>query len=154
MSKYTDLAMERRKQFTPEGKPAWNCCQSVVSVFAGDAGYDETAATKAATYFRGGMQMGSVCGAITGAVMALDLIAGGDATGDPAGAKRRAAGRSRELQKRFSERFGALRCRELLKNEKEEPSDAVRALGIADHCGVMIASAVEIAEELLREEGL
>lgn len=28
MSKYTDLAMERRSQFTPEGKPAWNCCQA------------------------------------------------------------------------------------------------------------------------------
>ena len=41
MSKYTDLAMERRSQFTPEGRPAWNCCQAVVSVFAQDAGYAE-----------------------------------------------------------------------------------------------------------------
>ena len=58
MSKYTDLAMERRSQFTPEGRPAWNCCQAVVSVFAQDAGYDEDACMKAATYFRGGMQIG------------------------------------------------------------------------------------------------
>ena len=41
MSKYVDLAMERRKQFTPEGNPAWNCCQAVASVFAKDASYDE-----------------------------------------------------------------------------------------------------------------
>ena len=39
MSKYIDLAMERRSQFIPEGRPAWNCCQAVVSVFAQDAGY-------------------------------------------------------------------------------------------------------------------
>ena len=41
MSKYADLAMERRNQFTPEGKPAWNCCQAVASVFAKDAGYTD-----------------------------------------------------------------------------------------------------------------
>ena len=73
MSKYTDLAMERRSQFNPDGKPAWNCCQAVVSVFAKDAGYDEETCMKAATYFRGGMQMGSVCGAITGGLLALGL---------------------------------------------------------------------------------
>ena len=49
MSKYVDLAMKRRRRFTPEGKPAWNCCQSVVSVFAEDAGYDAEACMKAAT---------------------------------------------------------------------------------------------------------
>ena len=73
MSRYTDLAMERRRQFTPEGRPAWNCCQAVVSVFAGDAGYDEESCMKAATYFRGGMQAGLVCGAVTGSLLALGL---------------------------------------------------------------------------------
>ena len=41
MSKYADLAIERRNQFTPERKPAWNCCQAVASVFAKDAGYTD-----------------------------------------------------------------------------------------------------------------
>lgn len=40
MSKYTDLAMERRSRITPEGRPARNRCQAVVPVFAEDAGYD------------------------------------------------------------------------------------------------------------------
>ena len=40
MSKYTGLAMERCSHFIPEGGPAWNCCQAVVSVFAEDARYD------------------------------------------------------------------------------------------------------------------
>ena len=73
MSKYTELAMERRSLTAPEGRPAWNCCQAVVSVFAKDAGYDENACMRAATYFRGGMQIGSVCGAVTGSLMALGL---------------------------------------------------------------------------------
>ncbi len=73
MSKYTDLAKERRSQLTPDGRPVYNCCQAVVSIFAQDAGYDEENAMKAATYFRGGMQMGSICGAITGGLMALGL---------------------------------------------------------------------------------
>ena len=73
MSKYTDLAMERRSHITPEGRPAWNCCQAVVSVFAQDAGYDEDTCMKAATYFRGGMQTGAVCGAVTGGLLALGL---------------------------------------------------------------------------------
>ena len=79
MSKYTDMAMERRSQFTPEGRPAWNCCQAVVTVFAEDARYDEEAAMRAATFFRGGMQMGSVCGAITGSLLALGLAGLDDA---------------------------------------------------------------------------
>ena len=41
MSRYADLAMERRNQFTPDGKPAWNCCQAVASVFAKDASYTD-----------------------------------------------------------------------------------------------------------------
>ena len=73
MSKYQDMAMERRTHFNPDGKPVYNCCQAVVSVFAKDAGFDEAACMKAATYFRGGMQMGSVCGAVTGALLALGL---------------------------------------------------------------------------------
>ena len=130
----------------------YNCCQSVLGAFADKLDIPEEAAMRLGAGFGSGAGTGELCGAITGAVMALDLIAGGDATGDPAGAKRRAAAASRELQKRFSEQFGALRCRDLLRNEKEDPSDAVKALGITNHCAVMIASAVEIVEQILEEE--
>ena len=79
MSKYTDLAMERRTHIGQDGRPLYNCAQAVVSVFARDAGYDEDAALRAATYFRGGMQMGSVCGAVTGGLMALGFAGLDDA---------------------------------------------------------------------------
>ena len=102
-------------------KQGFNCCQSVLGAFADRLEIPEEAAMRLGAGFGSGAGTGELCGAITGAVMALDLIAGGDAVSDPAGAKRRAAARSRELQKRFSERFGALRCRELLKTRRRSP---------------------------------
>ena len=136
MSKYTDLAMERRNQFTPDGKPAWNCCQSVVSVFAPDAGYDEDACMKAATYFRGGMQMGSVCGAVTGSLLTLGL-AGLD---DPQTAN--------DLIRRVRENHdGMLNCKDLLRVNAELGGEKV------PHCNAMIRECIGYTEQILREKG-
>lgn len=136
MSKYTDLAMERRSHIGPEGRPVYNCAQAVVSVFAGDAGYDEDAALRAATYFRGGMQMGSVCGAITGGLMALGL-AGLDA---PA------------LSNEFIRKVrlihdGMIDCKDLL------AASAARGEVKKVHCDAMICACVELAEDILRANG-
>lgn len=136
MSKYTDLAMERRSHIGPEGRPVYNCAQAVVSVFAGDAGYDEAAALRAATYFRGGMQMGSVCGAVTGGLMALGL-AGLDA---PA------------LSNEFIRKVrlihdGMIDCKDLL------AASAARGEVKKVHCDAMICACVELAEDILRANG-
>ena len=136
MSKYTDLAMERRSRFTPEGRPVCNCCQAVVSVFAQDAGYDEEACMKAATYFRGGMQMGSVCGAITGGLMALGL-AGVD---DPQVLN--------EYYRKLRETHdGLMDCRDLLRVNAEKGGEKM------PHCNAMIRECVGYVEEILREKG-
>ena len=136
MSKYTDLAMERRSHIGPEGRPVYNCAQAVVSVFAGDAGYDEDAALRAATYFRGGMQMGSVCGAVTGGLMALGL-AGLDA---PA------------LSNEFIRKVrlihdGMIDCKDLL------AASAARGEVKKVHCDALICACVELAEDILRANG-
>ena len=136
MSKYTDLAMERRSHIGPEGRPVYNCAQAVVSVFAGDAGYDEDAALRAATFFRGGMQMGSVCGAVTGGLMALGL-AGLDA---PA------------LSNEFIRKVrlihnGMIDCKDLL------AASAARGEVKKVHCDAMICACVELAEDILRANG-
>ena len=121
MSKYTDLAMERRSQFTPEGRPAWNCCQAVVSVFAKDAGYDEETCMKAATYFRGGMQMGSVCGAITGGLLALGLAG----VSDPQTAN--------DLLRKVRENHNEIvNCQDLLRINAENGGEKM------PHCNAMI----------------
>ena len=136
MSKYTDLAMERRSRFSEDGRPVYNCCQAVVSVFAQDLGYDEAACLRAATYFRGGMQMGSVCGAITGGLMALGL-AGVDDSGmlNEYYAKLRAA------------HDGMMNCRDLLRANAERGGEKM------PHCNAMIRECVGYVEEALRGKG-
>ncbi len=137
MSKYSDLAMERRSQFTPEGRPAWNCCQAVVSVFAKDAGYDEDACMKAATYFRGGMQIGSVCGAVTGSLLALGL-AGVD---DPQV--------SADLIRKVRENHdGMIDCKDLLRVNEEKGGEKM------PHCNAMIRECVGYVEEVLSAKGI
>lgn len=136
MSKYTDLALKRRSDFTPEGRPVYNCCQAAVSVFAQDAGFDEDAAMKAATFFRGGMQIGSVCGAITGSLMALGL-AGLD---DPA--------ISNEFLRRVKKNHdGMINCKDLLKASAERGE--VKMV----HCNGMICECISYVEEILRKQG-
>ena len=136
MSKYIDLAMDRRSQFTPEGRPAWNCCHAVVSVFAQDAGYDEDACMKTATFFRGGMQMGSVCGAITGSLMALGLAGIDDAE------------TANHLIRRIrGNHDGMVNCVDLLRVNAERGGEKM------PHCNAMIRECVGCVEEILREQG-
>ena len=136
MSKYTDLAMERRSHMTPEGRPAWNCCQSVVAVFARDAGYDAEACMKAATYFRGGMQMGAVCGVVTGGLMALGLAGLDDAQ------------TANEFVRKIRDNHdGMTCCRDLLRVNAENGGEKL------PHCNAMIREAIGYVEEILREKG-
>ena len=137
MSKYTDLVMERRSHIGPDGKPLWNCAQAVVTAFAHDAGYDEEAAMKAATYFRGGMQMGSVCGAVTGSLMALGFAGLNDAA------------LANTLIRRVKETHdGMIDCKDLL------AASATRGEIKKAHCDAMICACVSLVEEILREKGL
>ncbi len=136
MSKYTELAMERRTRFTPDGHPAWNCCQSVATIFAQDAGYDEEAAMDAAIFFRGGMQMGSVCGAVTGGLMALGL----SGLEDPQTAN--------EFIRKFRENHdGMVCCKDLLRVNAENGGEKM------PHCNAVIRECIGYAEEILREKG-
>ena len=136
MSRYQDMAMERRSVLLSGGKPAYNCCQAVVSVFAEDAGYDEAACMKAATYFRGGMQMGSVCGAVTGSLLALGL-AGID---DPQA--------SNELIRMVKENHnGLINCRDLLRVNAENGGEKM------PHCNAMIRECIGYVETILRQKG-
>ena len=136
MSKYTDLAMERRQQFSPDGRPVYNCCQSVVSIFAQDVGYDEETCMKAATYFRGGMQMGSVCGAITGGLMALGLAGIDDSQ------------MLNEFYRKIRENHdGLMNCKDLLRVNAERGGEKI------PHCNAMICECIDYVEQALREKG-
>ena len=136
MSKYTERALLRRRQMRPDGRPVYNCCQTVACCFAEELGYDEDAAMKTATFFRGGMQMGSVCGAITGALMVLGL-AGLDDT--------RISG---ALYAKLREKHnGLVNCRDLLRVNAEQGGDKFT------HCNAMICECIDAVEAILRDEG-
>lgn len=136
MSRYQDRAMERRQIIGPDGKPAYNCCQSVATVFAEELGYDEEASMKAATYFRGGMQMGSVCGAITGGLLALGLSGVDDA-----------AAVNEYYRQIRSNHDGMMNCKDLLRVNAEQGGEKM------PHCNAMIRECIGYVEEILKEKG-
>ena len=135
-------------------KRGFNCCQSVVAAFSDLTGLSEQASCTAAAGFGAGAGTGELCGAIVGAVITLGLLTPVDMN-DPVASKKRTVALGKELQKRFSKKFGALRCQELLQN-KFAPDDTTPAavrMGLTGHCDIMIVTAVELVEEILAERG-
>lgn len=132
-------------------KRGFNCCQSVLAAFEDLTHLGGETCFSIAGGFGAGAGTGELCGAVTGAVMTLGMLTPADAA-DPAGSKKRAAALSREFQKRFSARFQALRCRDLLQRESPAAGTAA-ALGLTNHCDIMIVTAVELVEEMLKEAG-
>lgn len=70
---------------------------------------------------------------------------------DPVTGKKQAMAKARSCRSAFRSASGHLRCQELLaeKYDPETVAPEAAALGITGHCALMIASAVEITEELL-----
>ena len=110
-------------------EPHYNCCQATVVPFAESLGLDRESFYKAAAQFGSGMRRASVCGAVTGGLMALGLLGADNAT-------------AVEFQRRFREQVGALDCADLLRAAKERGEERKA------HCDRMVATAVELVEEL------
>lgn len=144
--------MNRTEKAYAYHKQGYNCCQSVVAAFSDLTGLSEQTSFDIGGGFGGGAGTGELCGALTGAIMTLSLLQPSEPA-DPVGSKKKAVGLSKELQKRFSEKFGALRCRELLQNKfvPDDTTPAAKAMGLTGHCDIMIVTAVEIVEEILAE---
>ena len=133
-------------------KRGCNCCQSVLAAFSDVTGLSEAESLAIGGGFGSGAGTGELCGAITGAVMTLSQIFPATIE-DPVTGKKRAVGLSKEFQKRFSERFGYLRCAELLpkKYQPDDATPAAKRMKLSNHCAIMIVTAVEIVEEMLGE---
>ena len=135
-------------------KQGFNCCQSVLAAFSDALPLDEETLRKLGSGFGHGAGTGELCGALTGAVMTLDLLFPADFS-DPVAAKKRAVARAQALQSRFAERFTALRCADLVgkKNDAGENTPAAERMALSG-CGALIVTAVELTEEIMREEGI
>ena len=113
-------------------KKGYNCAQSVLMSFQDVAGLSEKQCLAIASGFGAGAGTGELCGALTGAIMVLDLLTQTD-TENAVEAKKRAMAQAKELQKRFSERFDALRCAELLTDIGTEELGHLEIVGALVH---------------------
>lgn len=137
-------------------REGYNCAQSVVGAFSDQLGITKEQAMAVAGGFGGGVGQSheELCGAISGGVIVLGLLHP-HAEGADREAKRKIGALAGEFRRRFAETFGGLtRCGELLRARPEANGNTAAALrlGITAHCDVMIVTAVEIIENMLKEQ--
>ena len=129
-----------------------HCSQSVLAVFAEECGITEEQAFRLGSCFGSGMRRGNVCGACSGALMVLGLLYGETRKGDPEGRKR--TNKLNDLMMdRFSEANGTCICNELLGCDIRTPEGRQYARDhhlFTEFCPKMVASAVEILEDIIR----
>ncbi|MBO4677088.1 MAG: C_GCAxxG_C_C family protein [Oscillospiraceae bacterium] len=129
----------------------FDCAQTVFSAFAEELDLDEETALKIASGFGGGMHLGDMCGCVTGGLMVLGLKYGWSEEGDAVG-KDLMNRKAQEYERRFRERLGGLRCRELLEADvSTSEGKMLAAERIPDRCPGFAAAATEILEEMLED---
>lgn len=99
---------------------------------------------------RRGMRCGGICGAVSGGVLVLGLLHPYTAQEGPEG-RRRSVEQVKEFQRRFTQQFHLLNCRELLAERGLQATPTAQAVGADDHCGTLIVSAVELLCDYLAE---
>lgn len=139
---------ELANQFHERG---YSCAQAVACAFADVIGLEEQQIAALLSGFGGGFRSGELCGVISGAITVLGAR-WPHAVAEDKDAKEFAAEKAREFQRRFLEKFPAVRCADL----KELPcavekSPTARELGLEKTCAVYITAAAEIVEEMLAE---
>lgn len=121
----------------------YNCAQAVVGAFDDVAGVAFEVLMCLAAPLGGGVgRSGELCGAANGMAIAYGLIKGEFDHQDRA-SKREFAVETNKLVQEFKDRCGALRCHDLLAAGMKRNSDK------REHCGEMVAVAVEILERHL-----
>lgn len=146
--------MDRCEQAYQYHKQGWSCAQSVAGACADLAGWAPEEAMGLVGGFGGGFGgcHEEACGALSGGVLILSLCFP-HAKGEDQAAKQNLYRVVREFRQRFSEVFGHTRCGDLLRARPgvTERTPAAQRLGTA-HCDIMIVTAVELLEALVREE--
>ena len=120
-----------------------NCAQSILTAFHEEMGLTEKQCLALTSGLGGGMRCGSICGAIRGGILVLGMFFPAD--------KRRMTQITQEYIRRFRERFVDRDCADLLKRKALAGTQMVQELGVTDHCGILIVSAVEILCDYITE---
>lgn len=128
----------------------YNCGQSVLGAFRDLTGLTEEQCWGLGSGLGSGMRCGGICGAVSGGVLVLGLLHPYTAQEGPEG-RRRSVEQVKEFQRRFTQQFHLLNCRELLAERGLQATPTAQAVGADDHCGTLIASAVELLCDYLAE---
>lgn len=127
-----------------------NCCQAVALAFKDELGVDELTLKKLTIGLGGGVaRQRLVCGAVSGMVMVLGYL---KSDGDD---KLKAYSVGQKACAIFKENVGSLICSELLSGKVKvetspTPDERTEEYYKKRPCSEMVALAVEIAEELLK----
>jgi C_GCAxxG_C_C family probable redox protein len=145
--------MSRCEKANAYYESGYNCCQSVLAAFSDLTHLNEAQCRQLGSGFGHGTGTGELCGAVSGAIMTLGMLESGEADVFLESRKRTMAC-SKALQKQFLEKFGAIRCHELLKNPSapSETTPAAQAMGLTKHCAIMVVTAVELVENMMAEK--
>ena len=132
----------------------YRCAQSVVGAFADLTGWEPEQLFAAVGSFGGGVggSHEELCGAVSGGLLVLGLLFP-HTQGEDRDGKRQIYGLAKQFRQRFFETFGHTRCGDLLRARcgVSEKTTAAARLGLTAHCDIMVVTAVELLEALLRE---
>ena len=137
-----------------------NCAQTSFAVLQEEFDLDGGQILKALTPFPGIALRGEACGAVIGSLMALGLVYGRDELDDWKGFISSLPS-ARRFCRSFEEMHGSTSCSEILElklGQSYNLADRAESLeylsaGGQQKCGELIASAVEIAAEMIEKKG-
>ncbi len=132
-------------------KHGFNCAQSVALVFCEKYGISCEHMQRMTCGFGSGLQMAEVCGALAGAIVIVGCKHGGVVTQESAQIKEAKVRCKQEIAPivaDFREKFGCVRCRDLLGHDvtTKEGFDAARHL-LTTFCTDIIGETVKILEK-------
>lgn len=143
--------IERAKLATDYHQQGYNCAQAVACAYTDVIGLPVEQIAALTGTFGGGFRAGEICGALGGGALVLGARWPHTEPRDMK-AKSFVSKKMMELERRFLERFPAMRCREIRDLPvRLEASPAAAQLNVNKSCQVYIAAVVEILDEMLAE---
>jgi C_GCAxxG_C_C family probable redox protein len=131
----------------------FNCAQAVFSAFSEELGLDKQTSLKIGGSFGAGMaHLNETCGAVTGAFMTIGLKCGRYKIEDTA-SKEKTYALVREFSKRFKDKYGSLKCTDLIGYDLSTEDGLKKATDekrFRTHCPNFVKDAAGIVEELLK----
>jgi len=113
---------QKAKEAVDMFSQGYSCAQSVFAVFSNEVGIQRDIALKLAAPFLGGMgRTGETCGAVCGALMVFGYFYGN--TQPSPGEKAKLAALTTDFLDEFTEKFGSVKCRELLGYDVSKPDE-------------------------------